>query len=203
MIALIDYGMGNLYSVKRALEKLGFQTEITNDLIILKQASKIILPGVGHFGKAMDELNRRDLILPLNDLVKDQNIPVLGICLGMQLMTSGSEEGSCEGLNWFSCKTERLKATDKTRFKVPHIGWNTIDFQEGNTLLNNIPMGSEMYFVHSYGVIQALEEETLTTTCYETTFVSGLKKEHIFGVQFHPEKSHDLGQKMLYNFASI
>jgi glutamine amidotransferase len=202
MIALIDYGMGNLFSVKRKLEKLGFQTAITNDRVTIAQASKIILPGVGHFGKAMDELKRRDLISPLHDLVKEQMVPVLGICLGMQLMTSGSEEGSCEGLNWFSCKTERLKATDMSRFKVPHIGWNTIDFQE-NTLLENIPKGSEMYFVHSYGVLHALEEEILTTTCYETSFVSGLKKDHVFGVQFHPEKSHDLGQRMLYNFASI
>jgi glutamine amidotransferase len=203
MIALIDYGMGNLFSVKRKLEKLGFRTEITNERFLLQQASKIILPGVGHFGKAMDELKRRDLVSPLNDLVKDQKVPVLGICLGMQLMTSGSEEGSCEGLNWFSCKTERLKTTDMTRFKVPHIGWNSIDFQQGNILLDNIPAGSEMYFVHSYGVLQAMQEDTLTTTCYETSFVSGLKKDRIFGVQFHPEKSHDLGQKMLYNFATL
>lgn len=203
MIALIDYGMGNLFSVKRKLEKLGFRTEITNERFLLQQASKIILPGVGHFGKAMDELKRRDLVSPLTDLVKDQKVPVLGICLGMQLMTSGSEEGSCEGLNWFSCKTERLKTTDKIRFKVPHIGWNTIEFQEGNALLDNIPTGSEMYFVHSYGVLQALQEDTLTTTRYETSFVSGLKKDLIFGVQFHPEKSHDLGPKMLYNFATL
>ena len=203
MIALIDYGMGNLFSVKRKLEKLGFQTEITNDSVTIRKASKIILPGVGHFGKAMEELKKRDLISPLNDMVNNQKVPVLGICLGMQLMTSGSEEGSCEGLNWFTCTTERLNTSDKTRFKVPHIGWNTIDFQREDAILAKIPSGSEMYFVHAYGVLNALEEETLTTTHYETPFISGLKKDLVFGVQFHPEKSHDLGQKMLHNFASI
>jgi glutamine amidotransferase len=203
MIAIVDYGMGNLFSVQRKLEKLGFTAVITNDLGVLQQAKKIILPGVGHFGQAMSELSKRDLISPLSDLALEHKTPFLGICLGMQLMTSGSEEGSCEGLNWFSCNTERLRVKDTTQFKIPHIGWNTIDFQRENAILENIPSGSEMYFVHAYGVLQANENEVLTSTTYETPFISGLQRETIWGMQFHPEKSHDLGLNILYNFASI
>lgn len=200
MIVILDYGMGNLFSVEKKIKQLGAEVLVTSEPAEVLKAKKLILPGVGHFGKAMDELKRLDLIGPLNEAVLEKRIPVLGICLGMQLMTQGSEEGNAEGLRWFHCSTERLVVSDPYQFKIPHTGWNTIEHPENDTMLNGVPSGSEMYFVHAYGVLQAKEEEVLCTTNYEQNFVSALRKEHIVGMQFHPEKSHDAGYLLLRNF---
>ena len=200
MIAIVDYGMGNLRSVERKLHLLNKHAVITNEPREIEKADAIILPGVGHFGKAMDALKQRDLIHALNAAVLDKKTPILGICLGMQLMTQGSEEGGTEGLNWFTCKTERLQVEDPYSSKIPHVGWNTIDFTTEQTILTHIPTGSEVYFVHSFGVLIAPKDEVLTTTNYGNTFISSLKKGHIVGMQFHPEKSHDIGLQLFQNF---
>jgi glutamine amidotransferase len=200
MITLLNYNMGNLFSVEKKLRQLGTEVLVTSDPAEVLKAKKLILPGVGHFGKAMEELKRLDLIGPLNEVVIEKNVPVLGICLGMQLMTKGSEEGSSEGLGWFSCKTERMQVSDPYRFKIPHTGWNTIEHPGLDKALQNVPSGSEVYFVHAYGVLEAPEEEILTTSTYDRQFVSALRKEQIIGMQFHPEKSHEVGKLLLKNF---
>ena len=200
MTTILNYNMGNLFSVEKKLKSLGAKVQLSAQAADILKADKIILPGVGHFGKAMDQLRKLDLLEALNEAVLERKTPILGICLGMQLMTQGSEEGGVEGLGWFDCSTERMRVNDSLRYKIPHTGWNTIEHPENDTLLNGVPSGSEMYFVHAYGVLQAKEEEILCATNYEQNFVSALRKEHIVGMQFHPEKSHDAGFQLLRNF---
>ncbi len=203
MIAIVDYHMGNLFSVEKKLLRLGASVKTSSDPAEIRRASHIVLPGVGHFGKAMDALHQLDLIGPLQEAVQERKIPVLGICLGMQLMTDGSEEGGVEGLGWFDCSTERIRVSDPYRFKIPHTGWNTIEHTGNDPILTNVPSGSEVYFVHAFGVLSAPETEILTTTTYEKSFVSGLKKENMIGMQFHPEKSHDTGLQLFKNFLAL
>jgi glutamine amidotransferase len=200
MITIVDYQMGNQHSVKRAFNRLGTDVIISTHPNDILSAKKLILPGVGHFGKAMEALKKLDLIEVLNEAVLDKQTPVLGICLGMQLMTTGSEEGGTEGLGWFTCKTERLKVKDSSAFKIPHTGWNTIIHEGNDRILQDVPSNSEVYFVHAYGVKSAANDEILTQTVYDTTFVSGLRKDNIYGMQFHPEKSHDVGLQLFKNF---
>ena len=220
MILIIDYGMGNIHSVKRKLELLKINCMVSSDPADLTKAEKLILPGVGHFGKAMENLRKDGWIEALNNAVLVDKKPILGICLGMQLMTRGSEEGSrwlsgenqesgawsleranlIEGLGWFDAEVVRLEPKDKLRYKVPHTGWNTIEYKHADPILEDVPSGSEVYFVHTFAVLNAPEEEVLTRTTYESDFVSALKKENIVGMQFHPEKSHGVGMTLLKNF---
>lgn len=200
MIAIIDYQMGNINSVARKLDKLGAPYLITNDSDAIECAERIILPGVGHFGQAMNNLKELNLLEPLNKFALVDKKPVLGICLGMQLMTKSSQEGNQQGLGWFDCITEKLSVQDKYAFKLPHIGWNIINAAQESPILKNIPVGSEVYFVHNYGVYSAPKEEQLTFTSYERPIISGLIKNNIIGMQFHPEKSHDIGFAILRNF---
>lgn len=202
-ILIVDYGIGNIFSLEKKLKRLKTNVKVSSDVKDIINADKLILPGVGHFGKAMEKLKELDLIPCLNESVVEKNTPILGICLGMQLMTQGSEEGNIEGLGWFNCKTERLQVNEPYRYKVPHTGWNTIEHNETSPLLQNVPSSSEMYFVHAYGVLNAEDNEILTTTVYETPFTSGLVKHNIYGMQFHPEKSHDLGEQIFKNFIAI
>jgi glutamine amidotransferase len=200
MIAIIDYQMGNINSVARKLNKLGVAYVVTNNPTLIETADRIILPGVGHFGNAMQNLKKLELLGALNKFALVDKKPVLGICLGMQLMTQSSEEGNQEGLGWFNCTTEKLSVEDQYAFKLPHIGWNTITAAQDSQILMNIPDGSEVYFVHNYGVYSAPKEEQLTISSYERPIISGLIKNNIIGMQFHPEKSHDVGFTLLRNF---
>ncbi len=200
MIVIVDYGMGNLNSVKRRLDSLAQDVVISNDSRVIAQAERLILPGVGHFGQAMDNLKKMSLIAILNDLVIESKIPVLGICLGMQLMTKSSEEGDVEGLGWFDCNTEKMKVGNNSIYKLPHIGWNTITFEQSNQLMEGIEWNSEVYFVHNYGVYNAPQNQILNHTDYGSSFVSALQKDNIIGMQYHPEKSHDVGLQILRNF---
>ncbi len=200
MITIVDYQMGNLHSVKRAFNRLGVEVSIATKPSEILSAKKLILPGVGHFGKAMDAMRQRDLIEPLNEKIATEKTPILGICLGMQLMTEGSDEGGVEGLGWFNCKTEKLIVDNPIAYKVPHTGWNTIQHSATESIFENVPTESEVYFVHSFGVNKAPEHEILCTTVYSNSFVSGLKKDTLFGMQFHPEKSHDCGLQLFSNF---
>jgi glutamine amidotransferase len=200
MIVIVDYGMGNLNSVKRRLDSLAQDVVISNDSRVIAQAERLILPGVGHFGQAMDNLKKLGLIAILNDLVIESKIPVLGICLGMQLMTKSSEEGDVEGLGWFDCNTEKMKVGNNSIYKLPHIGWNTITFEKSNQLMEGIELNSEVYFVHNYGVYNAPQNQILNHTDYGSSFVSALQKDNIIGMQYHPEKSHDVGLQILRNF---
>ena len=200
---IVDYGMGNLNSVKRKFARIGVEATITRDFRQIITAHKLVLPGVGHFEKAVGNLKEWGLWDALNDTVLVKKVPILGICLGMQLMAKHSDEGSVDGLGWFNGDVIRFKATDRLKYKIPHMGWNSVRVCKDSALFHDIPENSEFYFVHSYHYQSHDPSEVLTYTTYEYEFCSAVAKGNIFGLQYHPEKSHDIGEKMLLNFAKI
>ncbi len=203
MISIVNYKMGNLDSIARKIKLLGADVEIITQPEEILKAEKLILPGVGHFGKAMESLRENNLVAALNEAVLDNNTPILGICLGMQLMCQFSEEGDEMGLGWFDVAVRKMKMNNYLRYKVPHTGWSIANFKPDSPVAIAIPPNSEFYFVHSYAVYEAPKEEILTTSFYETPFISGLSKNNIFGVQFHPEKSHKIGTQLIQNFINL
>lgn len=202
-IVIVDYGMGNLNSVKRKLERLNTKAVASSDPAIIEQASKLILPGVGHFGKAMEKLHQQQLFDVLNHTVLEKNTPILGVCLGMQLMAKNSEEGNATGLGWFDADIVRFKVSDKLTHKVPHTGWNSISIEKESRLMEGVASGSDVYFVHSFHIVSHNDAEVLNRTTYDYSFVSAVEKNNIFGVQYHPEKSHDVGDRMFQNFIQL
>jgi len=201
MVGIINYGMGNLHSIQRKMQLLNAEFKIIEHSEDIPNCDQLILPGVGHFGKAMQKLEEKSLIHALHKFVKNEQKPILGICLGMQLMTSFSEEGNTEGLGWVNTKIVRFNPTNFSTVKVPHIGWNSV-VSENSKLLDNLE--KEFYFVHSYySEIPKEKEVVLHFTTYERRFVSGFEKKNIFGVQYHPEKSHDQGLEVLRNFLEL
>lgn len=204
MITIIDYGLGNLRSVQKSFERANIDVKISRDIADIKAAEKLVLPGVGHFGKGMENLKKFDLISVLNEKVLEQKTPVLGICLGMQLMTSFSEESDNEGLNWVDAKTLRFPKDEEKKYRVPHIGWNTANLEcSKSKIMKGIEDSSQFYFVHSYYVNCANEQDILTKSSYGINFVSSFQKNNIVGVQFHPEKSFTAGLTLLSNFSNI
>ena len=203
MIAIIDYGMGNLKSVKRKMDRIGVNSIITSDPEEIKKSDRIILPGVGHFAKAVSEIKSRELWDLLSEQVLIKKKPVLGICLGMQLMAKHSEEGDSEGFGWIDANVVRFKVSDSVRYKIPHMGWNTIKEIKESTLFEMINFNSEFYFVHSYHIKCDDPNNILAETIYDYSFTSVIQAGNIFGVQFHPEKSHDVGELLLRNFANL
>ncbi len=202
-IAIIDYGMGNHFSVQKKMKLLDYEVITTHKLSEIEAADKIILPGVGHFGKAMEHLKELNLISILNKEVLVKKKPILGICLGMQLMATKSEEGNSEGLNWIDATVEKFKIEDQLKYKVPHTGWNQIEIAKQSQLLKGIENLSEFYFVHAYHFNCNNQEDILCTTDYEFKFSSAVERDNIYGVQFHPEKSHDTGLQLLKNFVEL
>ncbi len=198
-ISIVDYGMGNLRSVYKAMERIGYSTVITSKAEELYDADKIILPGVGHFKKGIDNLQALNLIEPLNKVAFVYKKPILGICLGMQIMAKYSEEGNVDGLGWIDGKVRRFKIRDDQRYKIPHMGWNTIKFSD-NKIFTDITDTDEFYFVHSYHYNEIDKNQILATCTYEYEFIAAVNKDNIVGFQFHPEKSHDVGMKLLSNF---
>jgi glutamine amidotransferase len=203
IIIIVDYGMGNLSSVQRKFSKMGIETTITNDIKQIRKADKLILPGVGHFKKAVENLKSLGLWDVLNESVLIKKIPVMGICLGMQLMAKRSEEGYTDGLGWLNADIVRFQVADALKHKVPHIGWNTIQQAKSSILLNNVSPDAEYYFVHSYHAKANNPSEVLSYSNYEYEFVSAMEKDNIFGFQFHPEKSHSIGEQLLLNFSRL
>lgn len=201
MIIIVDYGLGNLGSVQKAVTRIGFKSIITNERKLISQASALILPGVGNFKLGIEKLRKLDLIKPLNEMVIEKQTPVFGICLGMQLMTSHSEEGDCEGLNWIKGKTKRFVSSE--RLKVPHMGWNNLNIQINSKIFTEVTTNDFFYFVHSYYVTDVVAENVLSFTHYGINFVSLFAKNNIYGCQFHPEKSHDAGLNLLTNFCNL
>jgi glutamine amidotransferase len=200
-IVIIDYGMGNLRSVFNKFKRLNINVMISSKPGDILSADKLILPGVGHFANGMKNLKEYGLLEIINEKVLIRKTPILGICLGMQLFTKYSEEGNSEGLGWFDAQTIRFKISDSKIWKVPHIGWNTLSINKDHHLLHQIDTKSMFYFVHSYHVVCNEENDILTKTTYNYEFVSGITKNNICGIQFHPEKSHDAGALMLENYA--
>jgi glutamine amidotransferase len=197
MITVIDYGMGNLGSIANMIKKVGAKSIITSSVEDIKRADKLILPGVGSFDNGMRQLKELGLIDTLNTKVLDDKTPILGICLGMQLMAESSEEGELDGLGWVEAKSKKFISKS---LKVPHMGWNIIYNQKESKLFSLTDDEKRFYFVHSYFVECNREEDILTTTYYGHDFVSSFEKENIVGVQFHPEKSHKFGMKLFKNF---
>lgn len=202
-IVIIDYGMGNHFSVQKKMNRLGYDAIITDDVELIKDSEKIILPGVGHFGRAMENLHQLNLIDILNEEVLQKKKPILGICLGMQLMASTSEEGNTKGLNWIDATIDKFNVTDQLKYKIPHTGWNQIKPLKNSKLLDGIADSSEFYFVHSYHFNCKDKSDALFSTDYESAFISAVEHDNIIGVQFHPEKSHDTGMQLLKNFIEL
>jgi glutamine amidotransferase len=202
MITIIDYGLGNLGSVKNMLKKVGEEALVTSDKEEVLAASKILLPGVGAFDKAIENLHRLDLFLPIVEKVLQKKTPILGICLGMQLLGKGSQEGLLEGFGFVDAFAQRFDFHGENRdLPVPHMGWNRLHHQKASALFDDMPPNERFYFVHSYAVKCHDEADILTTTRYGYDFVSSFEKENVIGCQFHPEKSHRFGMQLLKNFA--
>lgn len=200
-IHILNIGTGNIHSVYKKLNKPGISVSIGQEARSLDDADKIILPGVGHFAAAMDALRAAGCIGSLQENVLIKKKPVLGICLGMQMMAMSSEEGQGgEGLGWFKARVRRFRVDDTVRYKVPHTGWNAVTINKESSLLKDIRNDAEFYFVHSFHFDDTASEDILCTTDYAYPFVSAVERDNIFGVQFHPEKSHDNGDLLLNNF---
>ncbi len=202
-IVIINYGMGNLRSVEKKFQRVGVNALISSDLELIEKADKLVLPGVGHFASGVKKLQERGIWDLINKKVLQEKVPILGICLGMQLMAKFSEEGNVNGLGWFDAEVVKFRIKDKLKHKIPHMGWNNIVKKKESTLLKDIHSDAMFYFVHSYHMKCNNSEDILTTTNYEYEFVSAIEKENIFGTQFHPEKSHDFGEKLISNFVKI
>ena len=200
MIAIIDYDAGNLKSVEKALQFLGEEAVITRDKNVLLQADKVILPGVGAFGDAMEKLHHYDLVDTIHQIV-EKKTPFLGICLGLQLLFERSDESmGVEGLGIL--KGEIVRIPD-TGLKIPHIGWNSLAIKEDATLFKGLSDGSYVYFVHSYYLRAEDENIVKATTEYGTCIHASVEKDNVFACQFHPEKSGDVGLTILKNFAAL
>jgi len=202
MITIVDYGMGNLGSIQNMFKRIKVESEITDGVDRIAAAKKILLPGVGAFDAAMQRINERGLKEVLNKKAMDEKIPVLGICLGMQLLTKSSEEGKLPGLGWINSETVRFQFTDHS-LKVPHMGWNLVYKKKESPLIDSLPDEPRFYFVHSYHVQCSLPSDVLTITHYGIDFHSIIQHENIYGAQFHPEKSHKFGMQLLENFARL
>jgi glutamine amidotransferase len=199
-VAIVDYGMGNLHSVNRKLDRIGVHPQVTSEPSELLRADKLVLPGVGHFGKAMEHLGALGLVPALHEAVVERKTPILGICLGMQLFARHSQEGGAEGLGWIDADVVRFAVDDTLRFKVPQMGWNGVRIARPAPLLEGVTEQTEFYFVHAYHMVCRDSEDVLCDTDYGYPFTSVVQRGNVYGVQFHPEKSHDAGEVLLRNF---
>ena len=202
-VIIVDYGCGNIASVVRSFGRQKCSVCCSSNPSDILSADRIILPGVGQFAIGMKALEQLNLLDALCEFVTIKKKPILGICLGMQLMTKRSEEGDVDGLGWFDAETIKFRVEDKQRFKIPHIGWNTIQQNRSHTILNNVTEDSFFYFVHSYHVECVNQADSLGVTDYAYSFSSIIQKENIIGVQFHPEKSYEAGDMMFENFLKM
>ena len=202
MIVIVDYGVGNVGSVLNMLRKIGAKARISGSVADIEAADKLLLPGVGHFGHGMAKLSEAKLIPTLREQALTHRKPVLGICLGMQLMTRGSEESDTPGLGWVDAFTRRFEESPTLR--VPHMGWNTVRPRPEARLFDAAaPEPERFYFVHSYKVQTAVASDTAATCLYGNDFTAAFEVGNIFGVQFHPEKSHLFGMGLLRRFAAL
>ena len=207
MLTIIDYGLGNIIAFKNVYDQLNIPVKIAKNKNDLQDASRIILPGVGSFDWAMKRLNNSGMRATIEDFVLNKKIPILGVCVGMQIMALESEEGEEKGLGWLKTEVKKfcnsLTAGDENeQFPIPHMGWNKIILNQKSNLFEDINE-LEFYFLHSYFLHFSKKDIILSSTNYISQFVSSFQQDNIYGVQFHPEKSHGSGKKLLSNFAKI
>ncbi len=197
-IVILDLGFGNLGSIQNMIKHIGYNASFAYSVDDIKNADKIILPGVGHYDFAIEKLrNNIDIMNMLEEEVLINKKPFLGICLGMQLLFESSEEGKLSGLGWFSGRVKKIN----DQFKIPHMGWNYINPTKNNSLLNGLNKKSKFYFAHSYYIDK--NENSIAATKYGISFSSIIAKDNIYAVQFHPEKSHSFGKQILKNFIEL
>lgn len=203
MIAVINYGLGNLTSIQNMFRRLGIDAVITDDKQKIRDASKILLPGVGHFKKGMANLRETGIADLLQEEVIIKGKPILGICLGAQLMTRHSEEGDVDGLGWVDAVTVKFNEASLNNLPIPHMGWADIKTNAGCGLWNDLPADPRFYFVHSYHFKFDNPAQVTATADYGYEFACAFHRDNIYGTQFHPEKSHKFGMKVLENFNNI
>lgn len=203
MITIVDCGIGNISSVRRMLESVGVESIVTDKPQDLARATKIILPGVGHFDSVMGALSNLGLVDLLKNMVDIEKIPVLGICAGMQILCRCSEEGNRPGLGLIDADVVKFEKKHNQSLKIPHMGWNDIQIKNKNALLSDDCFTNRFYFVHSYYVRPADPKIIIGTANYGHYFCAAFNVNNIYGVQFHPEKSHRFGKNLLKNFAEI
>ena len=204
MIAIVDYGLGNVSAFLNVYKRLNIKAFIAKDREALNKAQKIVLPGVGGFDQAMHLLKLSGMKEVLNELVLEQEIPVLGVCVGMQIMAESSDEGSSAGLNWIKGEVKSLKANPKLqKLPLPHMGWNEIAIKSEDKLFNGLKDRSQFYFLHSYHFICSDENISIGTANYGMDINCIVRSKNIYGVQFHPEKSHHNGVSLLKNFSNL
>jgi len=204
MITLIDYGVGNIFAFQNVYKRLDIPTKIAKTHEDLSDAKKLILPGVGSFDYAMGQLNASGMREKLDELVLEKKVPVIGICVGMQMMGNRSDEGKLEGLKWID--SEILKFDEsliQQRTKLPHMGWNDVAPVNNHPLFIGLEKEAIFYFLHSYYFRCKNETESIAVSNYGISFSSAVHRENIYGIQFHPEKSHQYGEKLLHNFANL
>ena len=204
MITLIDYGVGNIFAFQNVYKRLDIPTRIAKTSADLENAKKLILPGVGAFDYAMKQLNNSGMRSALDELVLEQNVPIIGICVGMQMMGNRSDEGKLEGLKWID--SEILKFDEnliQQRTKLPHMGWNDVTPIIDHPLFRGLEKEAIFYFLHSFYFKCNNPTESIAISDYGISFSSAVNRDNIYGVQFHPEKSHRYGEKLLQNFANL
>ena len=203
MTTIIDYGMGNLGSIVNTFRRIGVSAKVTSDPDAIRAAKRLILPGVGSFDRGMENLKGAGLIPALEEQVLENGVPILGICLGMQLFSKQSEEGDVQGLGWIKADTVRFQfGSNGGRLKIPHMGWNSVN-STGDSLLANITADDRFYFVHSFHIAHIEEELVTGTTSYGYDFPSVIRQGNIQGIQCHPERSHSSGVRVLKNFMDL
>ena len=201
MIIVLDYEMGNIGSIINMIKKAGGEAVLSSDLARIETAEKLILPGVGSFDTGMQNLDKLGLIDVLRRRVIREKVPILCICLGMQLLSEKSEEGVLPGLGFISGQTVKFKFDNvNANLRIPHMGWNSVNIKKESPLFCEMYENPIFYFVHSYHIVCNNAEDVLTTTSYGYEFTSSLQRENIFGTQFHPEKSHKYGLRLMKNF---
>lgn len=201
-LGVIDIGLGNIGSITNMIRYLGFEYSLVTDAEQIHFCDKLILPGVGHFDHAMSLLQERHLVAPLNTFALELSRPILGICLGMQLLFDSSEEGTKPGLGWIAGSVKSLKKK-VPMMKIPHMGWNHIEVTRPSQLYRDVVAKRRFYFVHSFYVECASEKHSTASVTYGSNFTVSVEKDSIYGVQFHPERSHKYGLALLNNFASL
>jgi imidazole glycerol-phosphate synthase subunit HisH len=203
MITIVNYGVGNLASVKNMLKKAGFESELATDPDTIEKASKIILPGIGAFDHCMIEFNKSGLREVVTKKVIENKTPLLGICVGLQMLMENSEEGVEPGLGWIAGKTIKFKKEKLGDLKIPHMGWTEVSISKSSGLTMELGEKPRFYFVHSYHVQPENKSDELLTARYGYDFTAAICRDNIYGAQFHPEKSHKYGMKVLENFARL